>query len=219
MGLGHAMRALAAEWDDLRGHLRPDQCDTLDELVTEFAAEADPALSAEIAEEIADLLGGLLPDEHPFRRALASPESRFTSGDQADLTEWRRPVGELRLLVAGERIVARATARLLSAPSVGEWDLVARGQDPTAADLIRLDRRDGTVQWPAFQFGADGAPLAVVTTINRILDAADDPWGVADWWLGRNAWLGAVPSQLLERERDQELIDTARAERSEANDA
>jgi hypothetical protein len=207
------MRALAAEWDDIQRHLRRDQCDTLDGLVTELAAEADPALSAEIAEEIADLLGGLLPDEHPFRRALALPESRLVGAD--DLTEWRQPVAELWLLLAGTRIVAMATARLLSSPSVNEWDLVARGQDPTAADLIRLDRPDGTVQWPAFQFGADGVPLAVVTTINRILDAEDDPWGVADWWLGRNAWLGAVPAQLLARDRDQDLIDTARAERAE----
>jgi hypothetical protein len=213
MGLRHAMRALAESWADIRARLGPDRCDALDALVTEYTAETDQAMSAEIAEEIADLLGESLPDEHPFRRALASPESRFTS--PADLAEWRQPVEELRLLSAGTRIVALATARLLSAPSVSEWDLVARGQDPTDADLIRLDRPDGTAQWPAFQFRADGAPHAVVTTINRILAVTDDPWGVADWWLGRNAWLAAVPAQLIERQRDQDLIDTALAERAE----
>ena len=31
----------------------------------------------------------------------------------------------------------------------------------------------------------------------RLLDADDDPFGVADWWLGRNAWLEGVPADLI----------------------
>lgn len=45
----------------------------------------------------------------------------------------------------------------------------------------------------------------------QLLDAAEDPWGVADWWLGANAWLGAVPAQLLGRVADDVLLDAARA--------
>jgi len=67
------------------------------------------------------------------------------------------------------------------------------------------------VQLPAFQFGADGLPLPVVVGVNRFLGAADDPWGVADWWLGPDARLGEVPVRLLGTGRDADLWAAARA--------
>ena len=51
----------------------------------------------------------------------------------------------------------------------------------------------------------------MVLAVNRLLDADEDPWGVADWWLGGNARLGAVPAQLLGRGHDDLLAAAARA--------
>jgi hypothetical protein len=86
-----------------------------------------------------------------------------------------------------------------------------RGLDRADPDLIRLERDDGGEQWPAFQFGPDGAPLSLVKIVNRMLDADIDPWGVADWWLGHNQWLDGVPARLIGQVTDSDLIDAARA--------
>lgn len=55
----------------------------------------------------------------------------------------------------------------------------------------------GGVAWPAFQFGHDGTPLAIVVEINRLLGADVDPWGVAGWWLTVDDGLGARPVDLI----------------------
>jgi hypothetical protein len=77
--------------------------------------------------------------------------------------------------------------------------------------LIRLERGDGVVQLPAFQFDAAGRPIQIVLTVNRLLGAEDDPWGAADWWLGPNAWLGAVPADLIGQVDENVLLATAKA--------
>ncbi|MFJ8434686.1 hypothetical protein ACIQ9P_25640 [Kitasatospora sp. NPDC094019] len=105
---------------------------------------------------------------------------------------------------------------LLAADSVSAADYRAGGHDPTDPDLIRLTDRQGTVRLPSFQFdGASGRPLPVVVAVNRLLDADDDPWGVADWWLGANAWLDAVPAHLLGTSGEHGLLAAARAETAE----
>lgn len=45
--------------------------------------------------------------------------------------------------------------------------------------------------------------------INAMLGAAADPWGVADWWLGPNLWLDAVPATLLGAGLDEQLLAAA----------
>ncbi len=52
----------------------------------------------------------------------------------------------------------------------------------------------------------------MVLAVNRLLAARDDPWGVADWWLGGNAWLADVPAELLGEVDDEVLVRAARAE-------
>jgi hypothetical protein len=100
---------------------------------------------------------------------------------------------------------------LLGQHALTEDDLRERGLAPDDPDLIRLERRDGGEQWPAFQFGADGAPHPLVKTVNRLLDADEDPWGAADWWLGHNQWLDDVPVRLIGQDQDDRVIAAARA--------
>ena len=108
--------------------------------------------------------------------------------------------------------------RLLAAPALTAQQVRERGCDPERTDLIRLPGSDGA-QLPAFQFGPDGQPIPVVAAINRLLRVAEDPWGVADWWLGGNAWLNAVPAHLLGQENDELLTRAALAELPEGNSA
>jgi hypothetical protein len=105
-----------------------------------------------------------------------------------------------------------ADAMLLAAPALTAQQVRENGSDPDSDELIRLTAASGAVRLPAFQFGSDGRPIRVVVKINRLLQADEDPWGVADWWLGANAWLNAVPADLLGQIDDELLTLAARAE-------
>ncbi len=68
--------------------------------------------------------------------------------------------------------------------------------------------------FPAFQFDVAHQrihPTAV--EVNRLLGAADDPWGVASWWVSPNARLkGRRPADALaEKGCDDEVFGAARA--------
>jgi hypothetical protein len=107
-------------------------------------------------------------------------------------------------------IMRDAVARLLAAPALSAAELRGRGGDPDQEHLISLDGPGGR-QLPVFQFDAGGRPLRLVLDINALLDADADPWGVADWWLRRNAWLSQTPAQALGQVADEVLLGVARA--------
>ncbi|MFJ9716776.1 hypothetical protein ACIRPQ_12640 [Streptomyces sp. NPDC101213] len=109
-------------------------------------------------------------------------------------------------------VLAAARRRLLAVPcrAAAPAGSTAAGEGP--ADVIVLaDPQDGP-RSPDFQFDPDtGRPREIVVRINRILLADRDPWGAADWWLGRNSWLGGPPASLLGRVPDDRLADAALA--------
>jgi hypothetical protein len=221
MGMKRALGVLAEQWDDIRERIGPDDAGVLSALVREFVDEGDGDMVKEIAEEIVDLLRGRLPLEHPFRQAVIEDERRLAADPVVELSSWLRLVEPLREVIGepaptAEEVAAEGSAWLLAEEALTAAEVRIRGQDPDDPDLIRLDRDDGTAQWPAFQFGRDGAPLRIVRTINRILLAEDDPFGAADWWLGENAWLHAVPASSIGRLSDELLIAAARALEAEA---
>lgn len=109
-----------------------------------------------------------------------------------------------------------ATDWLLSAPARTPAEVSNVGIDPTGHDLIRLQDADGNVRLPAFQFDSSGHQIPVVMRVNGILDAENDPWGVADWWLWPNVGLDAVPSDLIGEVGDEVLVAAAEAEVAEA---
>ncbi|MFD0488081.1 hypothetical protein ACFQ0O_14720 [Saccharopolyspora spinosporotrichia] len=84
MNLRQALAALAADWDGVRARLAPGDYTHLVALVVEFSTETSPDVAADIAEDIAVLLTDALPAEHPVRRELSAPESRFSTGAEAD---------------------------------------------------------------------------------------------------------------------------------------
>ncbi|MFF8195203.1 hypothetical protein ACF05L_31070 [Streptomyces bobili] len=109
-------------------------------------------------------------------------------------------------------VIAAARRRLLTAPSRAAAPAGSPAAGDGPADVIVLaDPEDGP-RSPEFQFDPDtGQPRDIVVRINRILLADRDPWGAADWWLGRNSWLGGPPASLLGRVPDDRLADAALA--------
>ncbi|MFI7599075.1 hypothetical protein [Actinoplanes sp. NPDC049681] len=65
--------------------------------------------------------------------------------------------------------------------------------------------------FPAFQVDRIAARLRpTVAAINLALGAANDPWGVASWWVSRNPRLaGAKPMDLLGTDSENDLLTLA----------
>jgi hypothetical protein len=215
MAVEDAIRALRDHWDDVVSRLDAKRRQGLRDLVAELGGPRHQQVVAELA----DLLVEELPADHPVRRALA--QGYLLAPPAAlDWTELRVSLAALAwqpgdLAEAGEPVLAAVLDRLLGAPALTEDDVRRRGADPADPQLIRLDRRDGGRQWPEFQFAPGDGPLAVVRTVNDLLDAAGDPVGAADWWLSRNGWLNGQPSQLIGVVPDDHLVRAARLLRAE----
>lgn len=209
MALEDVLARLADHWDDVLSRLAPDERRELLQLLDIVETGGDDGLDAAL--ELMPLLVAALPPDHPVVRATHGV--RLASGTFAVPEQLMRRLGALaaaRATPAADALWDEARHRLLGAPSLGVDELVERGVDPALPDLIRLERSDGSVQFPAFQFAPGGAPREVVLWVNRELDVLDDPWGVADWWLGPNAWLRAVPAGLIGVVDDEVLVATAR---------
>jgi hypothetical protein len=217
MTLPRAMAALAETWADVVGRLDDEQRVVLAGLLAEVLGD-DVEVRAEAALEIMRLLARVLPRDHPVRAAFAAESDRY-AGAALDWNPALRAlsphVPELRPLAGARQTPAEiqqgAERWLLAAPALDAAEVRRRGADPQDPGLIRLSPPGAGTRLPAFQFRADGQPHPVVAAINLLLDAGEDPWGVADWWLGPNAWIGAVPADVLGRLDDQILIEAARA--------
>ncbi len=207
MSLDHVMSALASEWESVQELLTVSQATRLGELVRRFSAvDATGDDRLDSALELADLLSTALPADHPVRRAIADDvgSTRFagTPADQRALAEALRALLEPgapeseRAADGLDDLDREVMSRLLAAPALSERELLRHGVNPAHLSLIRLPAAGGA-RFPAFQFDSAGQPRRVVLAINRLLDADEDPWGVADWWLGRNAWLGHAPTESL----------------------
>jgi len=227
--LADVIEIIAAQWDDVLRHLSTDDRERLTALGQEFLAGADEASRYDAAQEIVDTVAPALPADHPVRRAIASEGTKYAVGQldwslAAQTLRARLGTAGLRLFVAGQPgagpelspaephdIVGEVQEWILAAPAVTEAQVRDRGLDPNAPGLIRLSGPRGDVRLPAFQFDPGGHPYPVVIQINLLLDAGDDPWGVADWWLGPNGWIGAVPAESIGRLDDTLLVAAARA--------
>jgi hypothetical protein len=168
----------------------------------------------EILDVLADFLARLvplLPDDHPLARALRGGMRLSSGGARLQLppqvvAAFADLSGDTPPASAGHGtaetpdhtgLPADVYRRLLAVAALSPRDVWESGQDPWAPDVLRLVDDTGRVRVPAFQFTADRVPIPVVLGVNRLLGCDDDPWGVADWWFGENAWLDAVPARLV----------------------
>lgn len=191
--------------------------DLIEELINYYLPDGDPLAEAFLLDEteayaadgtatrtalgelLADIdLHGALPEPPP--PPPPPPESRAGQG------------GGFGRLGEDLDLVNAVRRDLLAAPAYTPADLRAAGADPDAPGLIRLRRAGGRVQLPVFQFDERRRPRPVVVTVNQLLAAESDPWGVASWWLDQNSWLAGVPAELLGRIPDDEIVAVARVD-------
>jgi hypothetical protein len=233
MAAEDVFRSLSSHWAETVAYLTAEDLKLVGETARLTAAAAAAAGTGDTRDaraamlKLTTVLYDRLPTGHPVSIAISSgvmfaesasfasqiPAVAAALGAIAALSPAPRADeggGRPQATVPGDS--DEAVDRLLAAPALTGQQVRDGGADPTEPGLIRLAGPDGRPQIPAFQFSRAGEPIAVVLTINRLLDAEDDPFGVADWWLGRNAWLDAVPAELIGQVDDALLVRAARAE-------
>jgi hypothetical protein len=193
-------------WALLDGPARRELAEAVRRVV-EFADDPDEQGLAAL--ELGDLLVRILPPDDEVGRVADDTSVREAVVDVDVEAEWRRLI-ELLSLQTLNLDFDEVRVRLVAAPSLSAAQVRAAGENPERPFLIQLKAGDGTVRLPAFQFGPAGRALAVVLTVNQRLGAEEDPWGAADWWLGWNARLNAVPADLVGR-ADATLVAAAAA--------
>jgi hypothetical protein len=220
--------ALAEHWAQTVAYLEPEDRQLIQEAARLTAAVAQGAGDTREARAAVLRLTMRLADRLP----AAHPVSAVISGGTrlAPAASELLAVAETLDVIASLAAVSPASpsgspeydpddpddpmGQLLAAPALTGEQVREGGTHPGLPGLIRLVSTDGVPRIPAFQFSRSGHPIQVVLTINRLLDVEDDPFGVADWWLGRNAWLDAVPADLIGHVDDELLVRAARAELS-----
>jgi len=199
------IEALAQRWDEVLPRLPAHQQDEIRECVLDLADTSEERTRLALSQRIANLLFDALPKDDP----VVVTGNRFTAAPP----DTRMSIGRftlLRMRVA-DQVPLPAANRILMADWETPRELRGRGIDPDFPQLIRLERTDGSVAVPLFQFADDSLPRATVLRINGLLDAYDDPWGVADWWLSSNVWLHEAPVELLDGPQESELLAAAHA--------
>ena len=166
-------------------------------------------------------------------RALAGGEERVRSllellASQRELArrlggEPRRVLDEReRLLLLQAQIEGEALRAIWDEPMIESRDAaMALGAKRNNRERVRRYRERSWLLglpsgrgylYPAFQFDAARRDVATeVRAVNEQLDSADDPWGVASWWISRNDRLGARPRELVGTARAGELAAAAHA--------
>jgi hypothetical protein len=222
--------ALVSEPQSIREKLSPADREQLDVLLDLVAEGGGEQRSRGIARAVAAHLRDALPDDEGSavgRRYTSSSLTRrpphdvllerFAPGGTGDPPGGARttgsPAGPAPTGGGPPRPEARwdsARDRLLAEPALTDTELTEIfGVAAEQPELIRLRASQGPELLPAFQFDGEGRPRSLVLAINAMLGAAADPWGVADWWLGPNLWLDAVPATLLGAGLDDQLLAAA----------
>ncbi|HTP30409.1 MAG TPA: hypothetical protein VMK12_32725 [Anaeromyxobacteraceae bacterium] len=144
-----------------------------------------------------------------IEQALAGSPLLLSAEDVIDEARLR---GQAEALVLKEPMFSAAEAgRILGSTSSTKPSHYAHSLRRDGS-LVGLPQRN-TFVFPQFQFDvARGHVFTVVADVNRLLGAADDPWGVASWWLTTNLRAGASPRQLLAGGKYDELRSLAAAE-------
>lgn len=174
-------------------------------------AEADPATHP--ADEFLQRLGAVL-DEVPAlstrRWEIILAMESVLSADQsvsaaasgatqliADLQREAHLKTQVRHRVLDEPLLtAEAVAHALGSQSVNPRQYANAKR--RKSELLGLPVKNRQL-FPAFQIDASRQRIRPgIAEVNRLLDAAGDPWGVASWWFSEDAWLGrARPSDAI----------------------
>jgi hypothetical protein len=161
-------------------------------------------------------LRGHEPDNVAFWADVGEPRDWRRSGEAENVNA---AILELRLTV--ERYLADVAAQ---AEHPSDPDEVERAAEerlltvPMTEVPETVRRRDvlvlvhgGRRLAPVFQFDTTGEVIPAAVEVNDILDAHDDPWGVASWWLTPHATLKAIPADAMRAGKHEEVVAAAHA--------
>jgi len=207
MALADALAEIIADWTAVNGRLDPEQRDTARRLLAAFAhggqREPRQLLATLMAHE---------PSDHPAWQALASRSRRGHVG-AANTGAVAMQLRQLIELTGPDNpsrdptlIEADAEYRIWLVPMQSVTDL---HEDERPLTLERA----GQAYAPLFQFDAHGRLRAEASEVNVLLDATEDPWGAASWWLAPHASLHAIPADALLAGRGEEVVAAAAAAR------
>ncbi|HEX8645751.1 MAG TPA: hypothetical protein VF715_02545 [Thermoleophilaceae bacterium] len=167
--------------------------------------------------EVVGTLLAHVPEDDPAWEALLESSERTTATAEPYSVTW----GAMRLRLAIEmaeldlpqekrpsnpdEIAQAAEERIWTVPMVTPHHPRA-----TRGGLLVLTRA-GDEMAPAFQLDEQGRVLGAAAEVNMLLDADDDPWGVASWWLTPHAGLHVIPADALRVGDGQRVIAAALA--------
>lgn len=191
----------------------------------DYVADSWPAEEADVLDAAASLAAR--------HHALEGDESQLRSwlgllAQRSDLA--RRLGGEPRrvlddvaqALMAQARLQGDAMRTIWREPMLEPKDAaVALGAKATNREKVRQYRERSWLLglpsgrgylYPAFQFDHERRDVfAEVRAVNERLEAANDPWAVASWWISPHARLGARPADLVGTDRGDDLVAVAEA--------
>jgi len=228
------MRAVAQYWEEIiqaadeeqrerlhaivAGTIDPDPVETqvaLDDELLDLLPPDHPVIRIMSTRTLystatADATDSPLADDLTWLRAQVFPSNpddpeRARPDEQADAASAVGARGAPKAPPTLDEFDRQVEARLLSLPSLTENEVRRNNVDPDDDGLIRLPAPNRAVRLPAFQFNPEGRPWPVLREVNRRLNAAADPWGVACWWVDPHQWLAASPATLLGEGRDDQL--------------
>jgi len=160
--------------------------------------------SVQLAESLTEQLAG-----EP--RTLIDEVELPRFDDAAVLAESALRAGVRSRVYETELLTAAAVSRLLGSTSKNPRQLANRRR--ASGQLLGVPHRNQYL-YPSFQVDAEHMRLRdAAVDVNVLLGAANDPWGVASWWLAPNGRIGGVaPADLLgNEEREPEIVELARS--------
>jgi len=134
----------------------------------------------------------------------------FSAAADRDLKQ-ARIAGEARAVILEEEMLSssEAASRLGARPSNREKINSYRRRSL----LLGLPRNGGRLYlYPAFQIDSEHQDIfAEVRKVNQLLEASEDPWGAASWWVSPNGLLDAIPKDCLGTPRAQDVVHAVQA--------
>ncbi len=160
--------------------------------------------------------------EHHLRSWLAllafqEEMSRQVGGKPRNVLDEAEHLAMVQVKLRGE-----AMAAIWQVPMLEPKDAaVALGAKATNRERVRQHRERSWLLglpsgrgylYPAFQFDPLRRDVfSEVRAVNELLGAAGDPWGVASWWISKNARIDTAPLELVGTDRSEDLRAVAEA--------
>jgi len=202
MAISDALEELTKRWPDIARHLSRDEISSIRRQLAAFVH----GVPWEPSSILTTAMTGQ-PDDHPVWEALLATGTRREGSPSLPLT-----VAAIQLRFAIEIDNATEAPEPESVENAAEERIMLApmtDSDSHQPSLLVIPHDGGRLA-PAFQFSDIGELLDHVAEINRLLDAAHEPWGAASWWLSPHPTLHGIPADLI-RHDDPATVKAAAA--------